>query len=133
MYAIKTFSEFVNEGKTSGFNRTYTMSSTWWALWKTENKEKFTIKQDSFTKTFEVFTKDKEPKLSFVFDYGRNVVFTNDSPKQFELKRIDPEAKAKAEETDAETGKKEVLPGEGDKKEKEAEGELATDKTEEEE
>ena len=53
MYAIKTFSEFVNEGKTSGFNRTYTMSSTWWALWKTENQEKFTIKQDSFTKTFE--------------------------------------------------------------------------------
>ena len=131
MYAIKTFSEFVNEGKTSGFKRTYTMGSTWWALWKTENEEDFTIKQDSFTKTFEVYTKDKEPKLSFVFDYGRNVVFTNDSPKQFELKRVDPKAKAKAEETDAETGKKEVLPG-GTPKEEEAEGELETDKTEEE-
>ena len=107
------------------------MGPTWWALWKTENEEDFTIKQDSFTKTFEVYTKDKEPKLSFVFDYGRNVVFTNDSPKQFELKRVDPKAKAKAEETDAETGKKEVLPG-GTPKEEEAEGELETDKTEEE-
>lgn len=133
MYAIKTFSEFVNEGKTSNFNRTYSMSSTWWALWKKENKEDFDVKQDSYTKTFEVYTKDKEPKLSFVFDYGRNVVFTNDSPKMFELGRVNPTAKAKAEETDAETGKKEILPGALPPKEDAAAGELETDKTEEEE
>jgi hypothetical protein len=133
MYAIKTYSEFINEGKTKNFNRTYTMSSTWWALWKKENKEEFEVKQDAFTKTFEVYTKDKEPKLVFVFDYGRNVVFTNDSPKMFELGRVKPAAKASAEETDAETGKKEVIPGDETPKEAEAEGELTTDKTEEEE
>lgn len=137
MKSIKSFTEFITEGKTSGFNRTYTMSSTWWALWKKENEKNFRIEQDAFTKTFEVFDKkDKESKQPlFIFDYGRNIVFTNAEPKMFELEKIKPAEKAKAEETDAETGKKETIPGAPAPtgKEEKAEGEVETDKQTEEE
>jgi hypothetical protein len=139
---FKSQSSFQNEAKENSedskeiknnFHRTYSMSSTWWALWKKENEADFEYKQDAFTKTFEVYTKGDKPKLAFVFDYVRNIVFTNYSPKMFELGRINPEEKAKAEETDAETGKKEEIPGDETSKEAEAEGELTTDKTDEEE
>ena len=131
---LRKYVDFVNEGKTnegktSGFNRVLTMSSTWWSLWKAENEKDFEIKQDALTKTFEVY---KDKKLIFVYDYGRSKIFTNETPTYFELKRVSPKAKEEAEKKDPETGKEEVKDAPPTEKGAEAAGELETDQTEEE-
>jgi hypothetical protein len=73
-----------NEEKMSDFHRIYTMSPTWWIAWKRENGEDYGIKQDAFSKTYSV---SKGGKVSFIFDYGRNKVFTNESPEILKLKK----------------------------------------------
>lgn len=89
--------ESLSESKVSDFNRVYSMSPTWWVAWKTENEEKgYELKQDAFSKTYEV---SKEGKLLFVFDYSRNRIFTNESPETFTLKdNITPKELEKIEQ-----------------------------------
>lgn len=76
--------ESLSESNISDFNRVYSMSPTWWIAWREENKEEgYVMKQDAFTKTYEV---KKGEKLLFIFDYSRNRIFTNESPEIFTLK-----------------------------------------------
>ena len=59
------------------------MSPEWWIAWKEENKKKgYEFKKDAFSKTFEVI---KDGKILFVFDYGRNKIFTNEDPSTYIL------------------------------------------------
>ena len=93
------------------FHRIYAMTPTWWNAWKVENKDKYEFTQDAFTKTYDV--KDKETgDLSFVYDYGRYKIFTNNNPNMFVLKQdVSPEelqnAEDKAEEMDKTAKEKE--------------------------
>jgi len=94
---ISNFTEFINEGKISDFNRQYTMTPTWWNLWKKANGEDFEITQDSFANTYEVVDK-KSKKLAFIYDYGRFKIFTNEKPDMFAIPDdIDPEELKDAE------------------------------------
>jgi hypothetical protein len=75
--------------KISDFNRIYSMTPQWWEAWKRENIESYQISQDAFSKTYEV---KKDGVLVFVFDYGRNKIFTNQKPDIFTIKKeISPE------------------------------------------
>jgi hypothetical protein len=74
----------INEAKTADFHRIFAMTPTWWVAWKAENGDKYEIEKDAFSKTYEV--KDKDGKSIFVFDYGRNKIFTNEDPQMFVLK-----------------------------------------------
>mgnify|MGYP001626883821 FL=1 len=95
---IFNFTEFINEGKISDFNRQYTMTPTWWNLWKKSNEKDFNITQDSFANTYEVEDK-KTKKLAFIYDYGRFKIFTNETPEMFSIPdEIDPEELKDAEE-----------------------------------
>lgn len=93
-----------NDGKTtklSDFHRLYAMSPTWWTAWRKENADKgYKIKQDAFTKTYEV---SKDDVVLFVYDYGRYKIFTNEKPSIFVLKQdVTPEDLAKFKEVDVE-------------------------------
>jgi hypothetical protein len=70
---------------TTDLHRRYSMTPTWWAAWRdqSEKKKGYKIEKDAFAKTYEV--KDKEGKVIMVFDYARNIVFTNHTPDQFSL------------------------------------------------
>jgi hypothetical protein len=72
-----------NEVKTSIFNRIYSMHPTWWVAWKKENESEYSIRQDAFSKTYEV---SKDNKAIFIFDYGRSKIFTNEPASFFQLK-----------------------------------------------
>lgn len=89
--------ESLSESKVSDFNRVYSMSPTWWVAWKTENEDKgYELKQDAFSKTYEV---SKDDTILFVFDYSRNRIFTNESPETFTLKdNITPKELEKIEQ-----------------------------------
>jgi hypothetical protein len=100
---------FTNEEKTSDFHRIYTMNPTWWVAWRKENGPDYGIKQDAFSKTYEV---SKGDKVVFIYDYGRNKIFTNESPELFALKQDlgeeeFEEIKDKAEKIDNPEGEKE--------------------------
>jgi hypothetical protein len=83
-FKSENLGESLSESNISDFNRVYSMSPTWWIAWRKENKEEgYIMKQDAFSKTYEV-TKDE--KLLFIFDYSRNRIFTNESPEMFTLK-----------------------------------------------
>jgi hypothetical protein len=47
----------------------------WWEAWKKENEGKYEILKDAFSKTYDV---KKDGNTVFVFDYGRNKIFTNE-------------------------------------------------------
>jgi len=124
-----------NENKKVDFNRVYAMSPTWWAEWKMEKEKKYEITQDAFSKKDEVKYK-KTDKVTFVYDYGRYKIFTNEQPQLFVLKtELSPKELDKAQNVDVADPNGEIpdpkLPP--TKKEGEAEGEKETDKTEEEE
>lgn len=83
--ALDDSKQFVtNEEKIADFHRVYAMSPTWWIAWKKENGPDYGIKQDAFSKTYEV---SKGGKVVFIFDYGRNKIFTNENPEILELKK----------------------------------------------
>jgi hypothetical protein len=74
-------SESIQEGKTTDFHRILSMTPTWWVAWQEENKDKgYEFKKDAFSKTYEV---SKDGKVLFIFDYGRNKIFTNEDPQSF--------------------------------------------------
>ena len=99
---LLSYSQFVNESKISDFNRQYTMTPTWWNLWKKKNEEKYEITQDAFADTYEVKEKDGD-KLVFVYDYGRFKIFTNETPELFSVPdNIDAKELKDAEEEDPE-------------------------------
>ena len=99
---LLSYSQFVNESKISDFNRQYTMTPTWWNLWKKKNEEKYEITQDAFGDTYEVKEKDGD-KLVFVYDYGRFKIFTNETPELFSVPdNIDAKELKDAEEEDPE-------------------------------
>jgi hypothetical protein len=78
--------ELVDEAHdTSSLHRRYSMTPTWWSAWRTqkEKKEGLKIEKDAFAKTYEV--KDKDGKVIMVFDYARNIIFTNATPADFTL------------------------------------------------
>lgn len=86
--------------KTSDFTRIYSMTPEWWEAWKRENEQNFQIIQDAFSKTYEV---KKDENTVFVFDYGRNKVFTNEKPDIFRIKQeITPEELEKIKSVDIE-------------------------------
>jgi hypothetical protein len=120
--------------KMSDFHRIYSMTPTWWTAWRKENADKYEYKQDAFSKTYEV---SKDGKVLFVFDYGRNKIFTNETPELFTIKQnVTPEELEKIKDVDVEdpNSKSEDSPkGKETKKEEEAEGEVETDKVEAEE
>jgi len=71
------------------FTRIFSMTSTWWNAWRRENEGFLDIDHDAFNKTYEV---SKNGKTLFIFDYGRNKIFTNESPSMFIIKNpISPE------------------------------------------
>jgi hypothetical protein len=70
----------ISESSTSNFNRIFSMTPMWWEAWKKENEGKYEIKKDAFTKTYDIA---KDGKTLFVFDYGRNKIFTNEDPRLF--------------------------------------------------
>jgi hypothetical protein len=117
--------ESVTESNISDFNRVYSMSPTWWIAWKEENKEnEYSMKQDAFSKTYEV---KKGEKLLFIFDYSRNRIFTNESPEMFTLKdNISPKELEKIEKkADILQNKAEPKKEGDDKKEKKEKDPLA--------
>jgi hypothetical protein len=78
-------SESIQEGKSTDFHRILSMTPTWWVAWQEENKDKgYEIKKDAFSKTYEV---SKDGKVMFLFDYGRNKIFTNEDPQTFIIDR----------------------------------------------
>lgn len=86
--------------KISDFNRIYSMTPQWWEAWKRENIKSYQISQDAFSKTYEV---KKDGVLIFVFDYGRNKIFTNQKPDILRIKReITPEELEKIQSVDVE-------------------------------
>jgi hypothetical protein len=79
--ALDDSKQFItNEEKLTDFHRIYSMTSTWWNIWKKENEGNYEIEQDAFTKTYSV---KKDGKSIFVFDYSRNKIFTNERPEFF--------------------------------------------------
>ena len=72
-----------NEEKTADFHRVYAMNPTWWLAWKNKNGADYGIKQDAFSKTYEV---SKGGKVVFIFDYNRNKIFTNEPADFFIIK-----------------------------------------------
>lgn len=109
---------------TTSLHRRYTMTPTWWSAWRDqkEKKEGLKIEKDAFAKTYEV--KDKEGKVIMVFDYARNIIFTNSTPADFSLddemsSKDMAEIKDKAEKIKDDlagvdpNAKKEVPPGKG--------------------
>jgi hypothetical protein len=110
--------------KMSDFHRIYSMTPTWWTAWRKENADKYEYKQDAFSKTYEV---SKDGKILFVFDYGRNKIFTNETPELFTIKQdVTPEELEKIKDVDVEDPNakaEDKEKGEEKKAEDEAEGE----------
>ena len=78
--------ELLDEGhSTTELHRRYSMTPTWWSAWREQNEKKdgLKIEKDAFGKTYEV--KDKDGKVIMVFDYARNIVFTNKTPDDFSI------------------------------------------------
>ena len=97
-------SKKVNESKTSDFNRLYTMTPTWWNLWKKKNESDYEITQDAFANTYEVKKKDSKD-IIFIYDYARFKIFTNETPEIFTIPDdIDSEELKDAEDKDVEDG-----------------------------
>jgi len=91
------FSEFINESNTH-FDRSYIVEPSWWKLWSDSNKEKYSISQDAYSKTYTIKLDDN---IIAIYDYSRNKVFTNELPKFINLSNnISAETLDKAEETD---------------------------------
>jgi len=89
-----------NPLKMSDFHRIYAMSATWWNTWNAENKEKYEITQDAFSKTYTV---SKEGNVIFIYDYSRNKIFTNERPNIFSIKNdVSPEELDKSKNIDVE-------------------------------
>jgi hypothetical protein len=90
-------SEIMTEQVSEAFNTTdlhrrYSMSPKWWAAWRLTNEKpkKLKIEKDSFSKCYEI--KDEKDKVLFVFDYGRNIIFTNLSADEFSIdQKLDSE------------------------------------------
>lgn len=118
--------------KMSDFHRIYSMTPTWWTAWRKENADKYEYKQDAFSKTYEV---SKDGNVLFIFDYGRNKIFTNETPEMFTIKQdVSPEELEKIKDVDVEdpSGKAEdAKKGEEKSKEDEAEGEAEDDNEDE--
>lgn len=83
-------SELMTESVTEAFDTTdlhrrYTMTPKWWAAWRLTNEKpkKLKIEKDSFSKCYEV--RDENDKVLFVFDYARNMIFTNLSADEFSI------------------------------------------------
>jgi hypothetical protein len=94
-----------NEEKSSDFHRVYTMNSTWWIAWKKENGSDYGIKQDAFSKTYEV---SKNDKVLFIYDYNRNKLFTNEPANFFILKNdLDQKEFDEVKDTSDDLGKPE--------------------------
>jgi hypothetical protein len=90
----------INDSKVSDFHRSYVMTHSWWNSWNKENEGKFDIKQDAFSKTYDV---SKDGKVIFVYDYNRSILFTNESPELFLVKNpITPEELEKIKNIDVE-------------------------------
>jgi len=111
--------ESLSESNISDFERVYSMSPTWWIAWKEENKDKeYVMKQDAFSKTYEVY---KDDKLLFIFDYSRNRIFTNLKPETFTLKdNITPKELEKIEKK-VDILQNKAIPVKKEKKDKEDE------------
>jgi hypothetical protein len=134
-------SELMTESVTEAFSTTelsrrYSMTPKWWAAWRLTNEKpkKLKIEKDAFSKCYEV--RDENDKVLFVFDYARNIVFTNLQADEFtidkdldnkemeqvqkgedklkdDLAGVSPEKKKEIEKQKAEAGSK----GEGEAEE----------------
>jgi len=119
---------------TVDLHRRYSMTPTWWAAWRLKNeKEKgLDIDKDAFSKTYEV--KDKDGKVLLVFDYARNIIFTNMQPSEFMMDDEVSSDEMKDIQKKADDIKDDLAGVDSDKKptkkEDEAEGEVDTDKVE---
>jgi hypothetical protein len=96
----KRYVENTSEGNSSDFHRIYSMTPTWWNLWTQENEGAYEIKQDAFSKTYEI---SKDGKLIFIFDYNRNKIFTNEKPDFFVTKDPNHNEYEQAKEKEVET------------------------------
>jgi hypothetical protein len=140
--------ELVEAHSTAELHRRFTMTPAWWSAWRKQHEKRdgLKIEKDAFAKTYEV--KDKDDKVILVFDYARNIIFTNEQPSLFTLKsNIDnkemEDIRKKAEKlkddlAGVDSDSKDLpLPKKGKEgkkekeKEEEAEGELKTDTSEE--
>lgn len=116
--------------KLSDFNRIYSMTPTWWITWRAENSDKYEFNQDAFSKTYEV---SKDGKVIFIFDYGRNKIFTNEKPEMFTIKNdVSPKELEKIKDVDVEDpSKKGEDKTSSDKKEETPEEEVEGENEEE--
>lgn len=100
-------SEIMTESVTESFDTTslhrrYTMTPKWWAAWRLQNEKpkKLNIEKDAFAKCYQV--KNENGEVVFVFDYARNIIFTNEKPDKFtiddEMSNKDMEKVQKGEE-----------------------------------
>jgi len=105
--------------KISDFHRVYSMSPTWWNTWNAENKDKYKVDQDAFSKTY---TASKDGKVIFIYDYSRNKIFTNEKPIIFQIKiDVSPEELDKSKNIDVEDPKGIVKKKKEEKEKKEEE------------
>jgi|NOAtaT_6_FD_contig_121_413337_length_6194_multi_4_in_0_out_0_5 hypothetical protein len=122
-------SEIMTESVTESFDTTalhrrYTMTPKWWAAWRLQNEKpkKLSIEKDAFAKCYQV--KNEKGEVLFVFDYARNIIFTNEKPDKFtiddEMSNKDMEKVEKGEEK-----LKDDLAGVSPEKKKEMEKEKA--------
>lgn len=77
--------ELVEGHNTTDLHRRFSMTPTWWTAWRLQHEKKdgLKIEKDAFAKTYEI--KDKDGKVIMVYDYSRNIIFTNKSPGDFTL------------------------------------------------
>jgi hypothetical protein len=70
---------------TTALQRRYNMTPKWWAAWRLTNEKpkKLKIEKDAFSKCYEV--RDENDKVLFVFDYSRNMIFTNLQADEFSI------------------------------------------------
>jgi hypothetical protein len=117
--------EGVNEAfSTTELHRRYSMTPKWWAAWRLTNEKpkKLKIEKDSFSKCYEI--RDEKDKVLFVFDYARNIIFTNLPADEFSIeKKLDSEEMTKVEK--GEEKLKDDLAGISPEKKKEIEKEKA--------
>ena len=122
---------------TMDLHRRYSMTPTWWAAWRLKNEKEqgLTIDKDAFSKTYQVT--DKDGKVLLVFDYARNIIFTNMQPSEFmlddevtsdEMDKIQQKADDIQDDLAGVDSDKDKKPGKPTEKEEEAEGEVDTDK-----
>jgi len=82
MKKLKKYTEWLNENSEET-DRVYDVNAEWWEIWKSSiNKDLYDIEEDALNKTINV---SKNKKFLFIYDYGRDKVFTNESPSVLEL------------------------------------------------